>query len=731
MFRKVVSAVFVATYLLFFSAGPAASLQGTESLPFLWSYINNQNSGLTDDSIGLIEFDKFENAWFVGWDGLSVRRANGTWEHFTPDNSALVEAPGWSLSTSPNGDVWVGTRSHGAFRLNGDGTFTNFTTANSILESNWIHAIKVLPNGDVLLGTIGPGNLYILKTDGSWIKTNIGQEVLDIQYDLNGAIWLGTLAGDLIRMDETGVLTFYDPPCTRDLNNIAFASNGWIWLATHDGICGVDPTRTQWKRFIPDGVFAAITVDRNGVVWAGDVNGLGLFSYDPTIDTLTNYTTSSTGGKLPSNIIYTPVIDACGRIWMGTIGSGVTILSKGYSISGHVFDENHLPMEGVTVSGENGHQASTDQNGYYCIDAVPNGTYTLKPQAGNFVPAQRVVLADQQLISDQDFMAVGNSLPEIVELDDLITYEGTELVLDAEATDNDGDVLTFSWDLDNDGEYDDSTGVPTDVTFYDDGVYTVGLKVSDEAGAFATDSMQITVSNVAPTVNSISAPMDPQAVGTGFYVGGAFEDPGTDSWLANWNWGDGSTTAGILTDKNVYGFHTYSVPGVYVIKLTITDDDGGTGMQTFQYLVAYDPNSGFVTGGGQIYSPLGAYPQDPSLTGKASFGFVAKYQKGASIPEGNTEFEFKIANLAFTSTSLDWLVVAGNKAQYKGTGTINGLGNYGFLLTALDASPDRFRIKIWDKLTGNIIYDNMIGTADGTDPVTRVEAGQIVIHKTK
>src|SRR5687767_6200253 len=123
-----------------------------------------------------------------------------------------------------------------------------------------------------------------------------------------------------------------------------------------------------------------------------------------------------------------------------------------------------------------------------------------------------------------------------------------------------------------------------------------------------------------------------------------------------------------------------------------------------EYVVIYDPNGGFVTGGGWINSPAGAYTANPSLTGKAHFGFVSKYQKGASKLTGETEFQFRVVNFNFHSTSYDWLVVAGSKAQYKGTGTINGTGEYGFLLTATDGSlssgggADKFRIKIWTRL---------------------------------
>jgi hypothetical protein len=134
-------------------------------------------------------------------------------------------------------------------------------------------------------------------------------------------------------------------------------------------------------------------------------------------------------------------------------------------------------------------------------------------------------------------------------------------------------------------------------------------------------------------------------------------------------------------------------------------------------------------------SPAGTYVLNPDLAGKEAFGFVSKYQKGAKTPSGTTEFQFKVANLNFHSDSYEWLVVSGARAQYKGTGTINGMGAYGFMLAAIDGSVqggggiDKFRIKIWDKASSAIIYDNQLGQDDTAVPSTSVEGGSIVIHK--
>ena len=167
----------------------------------------------------------------------------------------------------------------------------------------------------------------------------------------------------------------------------------------------------------------------------------------------------------------------------------------------------------------------------------------------------------------------------------------------------------------------------------------------------------------------------------------------------------------------------------------MTDDNGDSDSSVFEYVV-YDPEGGFGTGGGWIDSPEGAYTPDPTLTGKANFGFVSRYKKGATVPTGQTQFQFRVADLNFHSDSYQWLVVAGPKAQFKGTGTINGAGNYGFMLTAIDEAltpstdVDKFRIKIWNKDDGDaVVYDNQMGAVDDADSATEIGGGSIVIHK--
>jgi hypothetical protein len=247
-----------------------------------------------------------------------------------------------------------------------------------------------------------------------------------------------------------------------------------------------------------------------------------------------------------------------------------------------------------------------------------------------------------------------------------------------------------------------------------EGLHTYTVTATDVLGYVGSASVTYTVDNTPPVVTITSPAADAYQVGD--VPAGTFDVSDADSYTV--------AESGYSIEE---GLHTYTV--------TATDALGYVGSASVTYVV-YNPSAGFVTGGGWIYSEAGADVLHPDAEGKANFGFVSKYKKGADVPDGQTEFHFKAGDLNFHSTSYDWLLVAGPNAKFKGIGTINGQGNFGFMLTATDGQlnggdgVDKFRIKIWDIDNGGaVVYDNKMGQPDDSNEGTELGGGSVIIHK--
>jgi glucose/arabinose dehydrogenase/PKD repeat protein len=90
------------------------------------------------------------------------------------------------------------------------------------------------------------------------------------------------------------------------------------------------------------------------------------------------------------------------------------------------------------------------------------------------------------------------------------------------SSDPDQDPLSYAWDLDGDGAYDDSTAAQPRYTYTTVGSRTASLKVTDPEGEFDTDSVTISVGNTAPTA-TISLP----TAGTTWQVGSVINFSGS------------------------------------------------------------------------------------------------------------------------------------------------------------------------------------------------------------
>ena len=273
--------------------------------------------------------------------------------------------------------------------------------------------------------------------------------------------------------------------------------------------------------------------------------------------------------------------------------------------------------------------------------------------------------------------------------------------------------------------------------------YTVTVKVTDNGTTNGSpdpkdgsDTLTVRISNVNPVITGMTGPAGPVQLGSAASVTTSFTDVGSqDTHMCTYSWDDGTPNTTVAAPGTGNGSctapHTYTAPGVYTVGVTVTDDDTGSATSMYEFVVVFDPSGGFVTGGGWINSPAGAYAAGPSLTGQRELRIRLEVQEGRVRARRADGVPVPRASFNFHSTAYQWLVVSATarRPSTRATGRSTAAGNYGFLLTAYDGSPGpEFRIKIWDKGTSAIVYDNRNGTSediDAADPQA-IAGGSIV-----
>jgi hypothetical protein len=154
--------------------------------------------------------------------------------------------------------------------------------------------------------------------------------------------------------------------------------------------------------------------------------------------------------------------------------------------------------------------------------------------------------------------------------------EGSAIAMSAAGSvDFNGSIVSYEWTF---GDGSTGSGVSTSHVYAQDGVYTVRLVVTDNDGL--TDAILSTavVVNVAPAIASFAgATLLP---GETFSRAGTFTDPGSDTWSATVDYGDGSGVNPLaLSGKSFTLSHTYPAAGTFTVTVRVSDDDA-TSMRT-------------------------------------------------------------------------------------------------------------------------------------------------------
>ncbi|MFA5055377.1 MAG: PKD domain-containing protein [Dehalococcoidia bacterium] len=247
--------------------------------------------------------------------------------------------------------------------------------------------------------------------------------------------------------------------------------------------------------------------------------------------------------------------------------------------------ENGSRLSGKTINFTIGNQsvsAVTDYNG------IATASLTL-----NQIPCQYYYIeygfdgdTDYLPYYDSQLFEIINRLPVSNIGGPYISNEGSQIELDGSSSyDPDGTIVSYEWDLNEDGNFSDAQGTVVQHTWPDDYSGNIGLRVTDDCGATSTAATTVAINNVAPTV-SAGPDIESVLVGSTISFNGSFTDPGVlDTHTIEWNFGDGTPTV----TETLTPTHAFTSSGSYTVTLTVTDDDRGIGINTLTVHVNHPP----------------------------------------------------------------------------------------------------------------------------------------------
>jgi PKD repeat protein len=152
----------------------------------------------------------------------------------------------------------------------------------------------------------------------------------------------------------------------------------------------------------------------------------------------------------------------------------------------------------------------------------------------------------------------------------------------AGSVDPDGSIVSYSWNF---GNGQTATGPLAQTTYTSPGTYTLRLTVTDNRNATRSTTVTIVAgaTNVRPNAVLTALPTSgPAPLAVQLSSAGSNDPDGSITSYA-WDFGDGRTATGPTATV------TYPTAGTYTVRLTVTDNRGGTGTTTEQIVV--DPPS--------------------------------------------------------------------------------------------------------------------------------------------
>jgi len=258
--------------------------------------------------------------------------------------------------------------------------------------------------------------------------------------------------------------------------------------------------------------------------------------------------------------------------------------------------------------------------------------------------------------------------------------------------------------LSNDS-FDGATGAGSfDCTFPDGPASsTVEVTVDDGDGGSDSDSIGVTVANVAPTVAASFASASVSCGSDNATLNVSFTDPGVDTHTASVDWGDGSSVEALGPVTSPFSTsHTYAAAGMYNAAVTVTDSDGDSGSDPTNAVTV-----NFTIVGGGILQPINPGPPTSVFKYKSTIPVKIKIADCDGSFPSTLEPQISVQKLN-GGTPSGTEEASSTSAADSGTTMRFDLSNqqyiYNLATKPLSDSSATYQIKITITQTGQTIY---------------------------
>lgn len=307
----------------------------------------NDSASLNNNVVTALYEDRGAVMW-VGTFGGGVNRfapfAN-KFQRYTQrpgDLSSLSDSTVFAISQTPDGTIWIGTLSGGLNRLERESGrmryYYHLPNNPESIASNDIRALFTDHTGTLWIGTANAGVDRFDPVTNSFIHYMLDPQNRNqtAQYsittffeDSQMRLWVGTRGYGFHRFEpESQTFVRYTLPSANNsaqlIRSIREDENGYLWIATYDGVFVFDPRTEQFVRQYHAGDRQNGSLSSNTVLsmylqdeetaWFGTWSG-GLNRLDRQTGVFTVFTEKD---GLANDTVYAILPDSSGNLWLST-----------------------------------------------------------------------------------------------------------------------------------------------------------------------------------------------------------------------------------------------------------------------------------------------------------------------------------------------------------------------------------------------------------------------------